>query len=311
MSPFYHIGGSLHKTLYRLGTLLYFLHLIILYAYLPLVVLVIIVSGLVTYYGRKCKWRDRNLLMVLKNDEHDKLRNEDYWPREDNHLRKSYLLWWMHLISSGIRLTSPLEWSKAFWERNPKNRGEVPARVIEVYTFVLFLYVILLAVYVSQKPEWFSHPFANFTLFAILAYRAIHIVHGNVYYGLLRAMYTGEHNVHNASRNVALLILAYIELCLLSATAYMVLGDQFSPPINNFGDAFYLSAIAITTLGYGGILPDCSAARILVGLETLSGLGLLALGIARFLPLVPHPVDVAHKRSDKNASGSEENDKLP
>lgn len=261
--------------------------------YPVLLLMTSLVSAILTHSFKK--WRCRSRLVVWREDWKDKIPNKRYWWPPPLHwdeskwLRRSPLLLIMHFISLVIKSTSALQNSKAFFECRSKNKGEVPAWVIEAYVGIWLIYIGILACCVSTRPEWFSHPFVSRALLIILAYRAIHIVHGNLYYGLLRAMYTGKHRVHNPARNLALLMVSYIELCVVCAIAYLRLGDQFADPLTSFWDAFYLSAVTITTLGYGDIRPKCSGVRVIMGLEALSGLALLALAITRVLTLVPHP----------------------
>jgi len=117
-------------------------------------------------------------------------------------------------------------------------------------------------------------------------------------------MYFGQHRVHNVSRNFAILAVSYIELLLISAVIYLGLGHQFNPRVTGFGDALYLSATTITTLGYGDIRPTCSGVRVLLGFQSLSGIALLGLAITRVLGLIPRPKEALHRNSDRDDEGA-------
>ena len=212
-----------------------------------------------------------------------------YWPREDRKPHRSPLLLIMHFFSFLIRCTSALQYSKAFYKaKKSEGKGTVPAWLIEFYMLLWIAYIGTLGFQLSQTATY------SWLLLAILLYRAIHVVHGNMYYGVLRSMYVGKHDVHNVSRNLALLLVSYIELCLLFAAVYLTLRDQFHPTVSTLRDALYLSVTTITTVGYGDIRPINSTARLVLGLEAVSGLALLGLAITRFLGMIPKPKDLLH-----------------
>lgn len=61
------------------------------------------------------------------------------------------------------------------------------------------------------------------------------------------------------------------------AIDYFILGAQFDKCIDSIGDAFYFSAVTITTLGYGDIIPVSPLTKFLTGLQALSGVVLVGL----------------------------------
>jgi len=77
-------------------------------------------------------------------------------------------------------------------------------------------------------------------------------------------------------------------------TASMVIGfglllwsarQSVHPVPHNLGDAFYLSALSIFTLGFGDVVPVTAATRALVLLEAATGLGMIALVISLLFSL--------------------------
>jgi len=72
---------------------------------------------------------------------------------------------------------------------------------------------------------------------------------------------------------------------------YFVDQESFSRPLDGFQVAFYFSTITLSTLGYGDIYPQTSAARMLVCFETIFGLVLLA-------GILSVSISVAMSRSD-------------
>lgn len=55
----------------------------------------------------------------------------------------------------------------------------------------------------------------------------------------------------------------------------------------SFVDAFYLSLLTLTTLGYGNIAPVTDWLRVITPLETLIGFGLLTVGVTWVLSIYP------------------------
>lgn len=251
------------------------------YLYPSLLLLTFVICLLVSFLPRY--WPGHQLRTGWKD-----LRKCYYWPKEqDRKLHRSPLLVIMHFLSFVIRCTSPLQYLKAFWKAKNEGKGRVPAWVVEFYVLLWIGYIVALGVHLSRTATTYS-----WLLFAILLYRAIHVVHGNMYYGVLRSMYLRKHDVHIVSRNLALLLVSYIELCLLFAAVYLTLRHQFCPALSTFRDALYLSATTITTVGYGDIRPINSTARLVLGLEAVSGLVLLGLAITRFLGIIPKPKEL-------------------
>lgn len=105
--------------------------------------------------------------------------------------------------------------------------------------------------------------------------------------------------MHNIARNLALLCISYIELCVLFAVIYLGLHEQFrlcavepKACISTFPQAFHYSVTTITTLGYGDIVPLTDQARLISSVQTLAGIGMLALGITRLITFVEKPAEI-------------------
>jgi hypothetical protein len=63
------------------------------------------------------------------------------------------------------------------------------------------------------------------------------------------------------------------------AVDYLIFGSHFKPSISisNVEDALYLSAVTVTTLGFGDIVPKSLLAKFLTSLQALSGVVLVGL----------------------------------
>lgn len=113
-----------------------------------------------------------------------------YWPAEWAH--RSVVLAVMHAASVVIRCTSPLQYCKMFFKAakpmgisgTKPQPSHVPAWLVEGYVLAWLMYAGLVAGYMSNHLGWFPP-----LLLAVVLFRVVHVVHGNLYYGLLRTMY--------------------------------------------------------------------------------------------------------------------------
>jgi hypothetical protein len=210
----------------------------------------------------------------------------------------SYAVPAAYLLSLLFRLTSPLQQLKTLFKaasdrsrRGGRKSDDVPPWVVEMYVAFWVAYALVVGVLLPGAPAWLRDVLA-----VVLVYRIAHVVHGSLYYGCLRAVYWGPHRVHDIGRNIILLCVSYLELGILFADVYLVLGSQFSAPhshagITSLACALYYSAATITTLGYGDITPICDTSRLLSASEALSGVAFLALGVSRLVALLPSPLE--------------------
>lgn len=81
--------------------------------------------------------------------------------------------------------------------------------------------------------------------------------------------------------------LLYIALVLLFALAYrhagtFLLQDQPGDRLETYVEAFYFSAVTITTLGYGDIAPADRLTRLLAAIQALTGMVLIGLFLNAF-----------------------------
>src|SRR3954470_18671383 len=76
---------------------------------------------------------------------------------------------------------------------------------------------------------------------------------------------------------IVLLIAWLIALIVAFALMLYALRDQLDPVPANLGSALYFAASSVLTIGYGDIVANGTAARIVVVAAAASGLGLVAL----------------------------------
>jgi ion channel len=87
---------------------------------------------------------------------------------------------------------------------------------------------------------------------------------------------------------IALLSLFLIwALALVMGYALVIdgLGDQFTPNLNNFLTSFYVSATTLVPLSYGDFVPEQGVARLVIILESGTGVALAALAITLLFEL--------------------------
>ena len=61
--------------------------------------------------------------------------------------------------------------------------------------------------------------------------------------------------------------------------------DQFRPPLNDYLTSFYVSGTTLVPLAYGDFVPEVALARVLIFIESASGVGVAALAITLLFEL--------------------------
>jgi hypothetical protein len=91
--------------------------------------------------------------------------------------------------------------------------------------------------------------------------------------------------VFHPFERLRMLIESYLEVILYFSIMYTLLPETWflDSKLSNACDALYFSAITITTVGYGDIVPLHAVARLLAVQEALVGLSLIVLVIGAYL----------------------------
>jgi len=106
---------------------------------------------------------------------------------------------------------------------------------------------------------------------------------------LLIALLLGFNQFKRSSLASATLftLTSIVSLMAYAVMGSFVLGQQFSPPINNFTTAFYYAVVTMSTVGYGDILPKTPEARLFVVSIIIFGITVFATSIsALIVPLL-------------------------
>lgn len=83
--------------------------------------------------------------------------------------------------------------------------------------------------------------------------------------------------------NVIRLIFTIVMIFFISAGLFYEMEHQINPQVNNFGDAFYFTVVALTTVGFGDITPLSSAGKWITVLMILSGIILIPWQASRIV----------------------------
>ena len=154
-----------------------------------------------------------------------------------------------------------------------------------------------------------------FLLFSNLAYDlwqgtdSANVVNINAYLLLLIALlflYGGHFNQASVISGTLFAVLGISLLLAYSTTGTLYLGSDFSPAINNISNAFYFSIVAMSTVGFGDIVPISINSRLFTTSIIILGITVLATAVSAVIgPLIQgrikHLVNGKHrKRMKKN-----------
>jgi hypothetical protein len=204
-----------------------------------------------------------------------------YWPTKV--ADRSLLLLCMHLMSVIERSISGLQFTKFWIHRFSESRpnSKVPIVVVEMYALCWIGYLILIANNCqSLLPN-------NRTLSYILAWRMFGIVHGHVYYTVLKnSYYTVSGWLYSVGRSVLLVIVSYCEFILCFACFVFTKRSDFlvrEKPLVVIGEAVYFSAVSLSTTGYGDVVPVTMDARLYTSLAVFGSFLLNGVAVARLI----------------------------
>jgi voltage-gated potassium channel len=83
--------------------------------------------------------------------------------------------------------------------------------------------------------------------------------------------------------NVARLILTILMLFFISSGLFYYVESPLNPKVRDFGDAFYFTVVAISTVGFGDIVPVSGAGRLVAMAMIITGIILIPLQASRIV----------------------------
>ncbi|MDH7597804.1 MAG: ion transporter [Methanothrix sp.] len=81
--------------------------------------------------------------------------------------------------------------------------------------------------------------------------------------------------------NVARLVFTVITIFFISSGLFYFAESPVNPEVNNFGDAFYFTVVAVSTVGFGDIVPVSGAGRLVTLMMIISGIILIPIQVSR------------------------------
>ena len=84
--------------------------------------------------------------------------------------------------------------------------------------------------------------------------------------------------------NVAQLVVSIIIIFFVYSGIFYFVESPVNPDVQNFGDAFYFTVVAISTVGFGDIVPVSEAGRFVTVAMIISGIILIPFQAARIFP---------------------------
>lgn len=81
--------------------------------------------------------------------------------------------------------------------------------------------------------------------------------------------------------NVARLVMSIFIIFFVYSGLFYFVEEPFNPDVQNFGDAFYFVVVAVSTVGFGDIVPATSAGRLVTVAMIISGIIFIPFQAAR------------------------------
>ncbi len=148
--------------------------------------------------------------------------------------------------------------------------------VKDVYSIIDLVAIMPTLILIAIPATFFVHDIrfiqtirvlAVFRIFRFLRFMAQgHLVFGMISPGMI---------------NVARLVVSIIIIFFVYSGLFYFVEDPFNPGVQNFGDAFYFTVVAISTVGFGDIVPVTGAGRFVTVAMIISGIILIPFQAAR------------------------------
>ena len=99
-------------------------------------------------------------------------------------------------------------------------------------------------------------------------------------------------SVREVIYNVEYILMAFVGFIFASAFVMWRIEEQFDGSIGSMGEALWWSAITVTTIGYGDVVPDSPEGKIFGGIVSVLGTVLFMVFVARVTTLFVHDKEI-------------------
>ena len=178
-----------------------------------------------------------------------------------------------------LRIFSPAAWILAFFQRERDGSYYTQPLATEIYTLaaVGFPYLILAA------SCFFQHNFPILTFLCIIL--GVESIQNQFFNLVLRPALQPTYRAYSASRTLLILMLQYVQAIGVYATVYLnYVSISFNIKQFNGAAALEFSALTMTTVSFGTIVPNVgSAAALVAASQALLGIFFVAVMISTAL----------------------------
>ncbi len=178
-----------------------------------------------------------------------------------------YWLWRLEILIVAIFI---IEYMLRFYGA-PNRRSYVK----DIYSIIDLVAIMPTIILLALPPSFFVHDIrviqtirvlAVFRIFRFLRFIAeYHLLFGVISYEMI---------------NVARLVVTIIIFFVYSGLFYFV-ESPVNPLVQNFGDAFYFTVVAVSTVGFGDIVPESGEGKLITLAMIISGIILIPFHAAR------------------------------
>ena len=148
--------------------------------------------------------------------------------------------------------------------------------VKDIYSIIDLLAIMPTLILLALPPSYFIYDIRVIQTIRVLAVLRIFrflrfIAQNHLFFGF----------ISRGMVNVARLVVSIIIIFFVYSGLFYFVESPVNPGVQNFGDAFYFTVVAISTVGFGDIVPVSGAGRFVTVAMIISGIILIPFQAAR------------------------------
>jgi voltage-gated potassium channel len=148
--------------------------------------------------------------------------------------------------------------------------------VKDVYSIIDLVAIMPTLIIMALPPSFFIYDIRFIQIIRVLAVLRIFrflrfIAENHLFFGM----------ISHGMVSVARLIVSIIIIFFVDSGFFYFVESPFNPDVKNFGDAFYFTVVAISTVGFGDIVPVSEAGRFVTVAMIISGIIYIPFQAAR------------------------------